>query len=123
MLPRRGSSSSGQTVDSSERRRLVDPLEDVGPGWPSPSRSAQRKQRRTLAAKALVAALFIALTAIATFEKVALKKAADSLTFYQVFLNQLIVLLFIIVFLAVVVYKRRVRTDAPHLHAALHRCT
>lgn len=59
----------------------------------------------TLSGKALVLVLFAILTSIATLEKVALKKATDSLTAYQVFLNQLIVAMFIIVFSGVVVYK------------------
>ena len=63
----------------------------------------------TVQGKVLVLVLFTILTLIATFEKVALKKATDSLSLYQVFLNQLIVLLFVIVFLGVVVYKLKVR--------------
>lgn len=65
----------------------------------------------TVQGKVLVLVLFTILTLIATFEKVALKKATDSLSLYQVFLNQLIVLLFVIVFLGVVVYKLKSTSD------------
>ena len=61
---------------------------------------------------------------VMTALKVALKKATDSLNLYQVFLNQLIVALFICVFLGVVVYKKRVRrTLLPARFDATHpRC-
>ena len=73
---------------------------------------AEEQKPLSVSGKALVLILFCILTLIATFEKVALKKATDSLNLYQVFLNQLIVSLFIIVFLGVVVYKSRVRRPA-----------
>ena len=94
-------------------QRMDDPLLEYAERGQRGSDADSHEEQPTsnsLSGKALVLVLFCILTGIATFEKVALKKATDSLLVYQVFLNQLIVLLFIIVFLGVVVYKARVRS-------------
>ena len=100
-------------MGSSERGR--DPLlgrDDLEMRSSVSDDEAEEQKPLSVSGKALVLILFCILTLIATFEKVALKKATDSLNLYQVFLNQLIVSLFIIVFLGVVVYKSRVRRPA-----------
>ena len=47
------------------------------------------------------------LTFIASFEKVALKKVSDSMPNFGLFLSELIVVLFILIFALVVFYKKK----------------
>lgn len=60
-----------------------------------------------------------ALTAIAASERVVLKKTLDSLPDYGVFLNQITVFLFILLFAGIVWYKQRVRALWQRMHCCL----
>lgn len=61
----------------------------------------------SMSRRLLVLLLFAALTFVATLEKVALKKAVDSMSNYQILLNQVVVLMFAFIFSGIVIYKKR----------------
>uniref|UniRef100_A0A7S1C895 EamA domain-containing protein n=1 Tax=Bicosoecida sp. CB-2014 TaxID=1486930 RepID=A0A7S1C895_9STRA len=82
------------------------PLLDVA--GPAPGDGAgDADSKDSLSRRALVLLLFSALTFVATLEKVALKKAVDAMSSYQILLNQVVVLMFAFIFSGIVAYKRR----------------
>lgn len=111
--------SEADYVRDRDERGASKPLLDPAAGKDSGEGAA----KPALSGRALLLVLFTVLTSIATLEKVALKKAVDSMgdttsgidhpENYQIMLNQVVVLLFAFLFTGIVEYKKRVREMLP----------